>query len=69
MCVFFSFSTGDMVVHFMLPAARNHYQLEKLWTLGPRYDDQFQAVLREVTEDRPVTTPLPTQKKYNNSLV
>lgn len=41
---------GDIVVHLMLPAARNKYQLEKLWTLGPRYDDQFQEVLREMME-------------------
>ncbi|KAI1242782.1 Mitochondrial assembly of ribosomal large subunit protein 1, partial [Lamprotornis superbus] len=31
---------GNIVVHFMLPEAREVYELEKLWTLGP-YDDQL----------------------------
>ena len=42
--------TGDMVVHFMLPAVRKRYQLEKLWTLGPHYDDQFQEILKDTLE-------------------
>ncbi|XP_032036543.1 mitochondrial assembly of ribosomal large subunit protein 1, partial [Aythya fuligula] len=31
---------GSIVVHFMLPEARETYELEKLWTLGS-YDDQL----------------------------
>lgn len=31
---------GNIVVHFFLPEVREVYELEKLWTLGPKYDDQ-----------------------------
>ena len=48
--VLFFMPTGDMVVHLMLPALRKRYQLEKLWTLGPLYDDQFQELLKETLE-------------------
>lgn len=30
---------GNMVVHLMLEEVREKYQLEKLWTLGPKNDD------------------------------
>ena len=33
---------GFAVVHMMLDEARNKYELEKLWALGPQYDDQLQ---------------------------
>ena len=36
-----SLTTGFAVVHMMLDDARRRYELEKLWTLGPRYDDQL----------------------------
>ena len=56
---------GNMVVHFFLPEVREVYELEKLWTLGPKYDDQTRAMLegeklRQATElgiklEKPVT--------------
>lgn len=36
-CVLF-LVVGNIVVHFMLPEAREKYQIEKLWTLG-EFDD------------------------------
>ncbi|KAJ7340068.1 Mitochondrial assembly of ribosomal large subunit protein 1 [Desmophyllum pertusum] len=38
---------GNIVVHFFLPEVREVYELEKLWTLGPKYDDQSKAYLEE----------------------
>ena len=38
---------GNAVVHFFLPEVRELYELEKLWTLGPCYDDQYRALLEE----------------------
>lgn len=38
---------GNIVVHFFLPEVREVYELEKLWTLGPQYDDQSRAFLEE----------------------
>ncbi|XP_033101374.1 uncharacterized protein LOC117104623 [Anneissia japonica] len=40
MCIDF----GNIVVHFMLEEAREIYELEKLWTLGPEFDDQSQRM-------------------------
>ncbi|XP_071496589.1 uncharacterized protein [Diadema antillarum] len=37
---------GNIVVHLMSEEMREFYELEKLWTLGPGYDDQLQR-LRE----------------------
>ena len=28
------------MVHFMSEEAREQYELEQLWTVGPRYDNQ-----------------------------
>jgi hypothetical protein len=36
-----------MVVHFFLPEVREIYELEKLWALGPKYDDQYKALVEE----------------------
>lgn len=36
---------GNIVIHFFLPEVREVYELEKLWTLGPKYDDQTKAML------------------------
>ncbi|XP_062478510.1 mitochondrial assembly of ribosomal large subunit protein 1 [Pezoporus occidentalis] len=42
---------GSVVVHFMLPEAREVYELEKLWTLGS-YDDQLaQMTPQSLPED------------------
>ncbi|XP_052656063.1 mitochondrial assembly of ribosomal large subunit protein 1 [Harpia harpyja] len=42
---------GSIVVHFMLPEAREVYELEKLWTLGS-YDDQLaQMTPQSLPED------------------
>ncbi|KAM9200182.1 mitochondrial assembly of ribosomal large subunit protein 1 [Mergus octosetaceus] len=42
---------GSIVVHFMLPEARETYELEKLWTLGS-YDDQLtQMTPQSLPED------------------
>lgn len=42
MCIDF----GNMVVHFMLPEARDLYELEKLWTLRA-YDEQLKSMPTE----------------------
>ena len=39
-----------MVVHFLTEAAREKYELEKLWTLGRHHDDQYQAMQRILEE-------------------
>lgn len=31
-------------MHFFLPDVREVYELEKLWTLGPKFDDQSKAM-------------------------
>ena len=41
----FSCFAGNIVVHFFLPEMRAVYELEKLWTLGSKYDDQSKAML------------------------
>ena len=33
-------------MHFFLPELREVYELENLWTLGPKYDDQSKATLK-----------------------
>ena len=35
------------MVHFFLPEMRQVYELEKLWLLGPKYDDQYRAMIEE----------------------
>lgn len=50
-CCGFLFCAGSIVVHFMLPEAREIYELEKLWTLGS-YDDQLtQMTPQSLPED------------------
>ena len=34
-------------MHFFLPEMRAVYELEKLWTLGLKYDDQSKAMLQQ----------------------
>ncbi|KAK3753338.1 hypothetical protein QZH41_015275 [Actinostola sp. cb2023] len=36
---------GNIAIHFFLPETREVYELEKLWTLGPKYDDKYKALL------------------------
>ncbi|XP_070569627.1 uncharacterized protein [Ptychodera flava] len=43
MCIDF----GEIVVHFFLPATREAYELEKLWTLGAKYDDQLRHLAEQ----------------------
>jgi len=40
-------STGNIAVHFFLPETRALYELEKLWTLGPQYDDQYRSLIEQ----------------------
>ena len=48
-CVFFS---ADTVIHFMTAEERKRLELEKLWTLGEEFDDQYlkMAELRQVDD-------------------
>ena len=41
---FFFALLGFAVVHMMLDKVRKRYELEKLWTLGPKFDDQTVAM-------------------------
>lgn len=43
---------GSTVVHFFLPETRERYELEKLWTLGPKYDDQTREMEKREKETR-----------------
>ena len=43
---------GTIVVHFMTEEARSKYELEKLWTLGPHYDEQYRN-MEHVLENNP----------------
>ncbi|XP_076462058.1 uncharacterized protein LOC143294564 [Babylonia areolata] len=36
----FAMDLGNIAVHIFMPQARQHYDLETLWTLGPDHDDQ-----------------------------
>ena len=42
--------TGFAVVHMMLDDTRRRYELEKLWALGPQYDDQMKSMLQFASE-------------------
>jgi len=43
---------GTIVVHFMTEEARERYELEKLWTLGHCYDDQYQNTKKMLDEQQ-----------------
>jgi ribosome silencing factor RsfS/YbeB/iojap len=38
---------GRVVVHLLTREKREELELEKLWTLGPEYDDQFQIAVKQ----------------------
>ena len=38
---------GGIVVHLLTREKREELELEKLWTLGPEYDDQFQLAIKQ----------------------
>ena len=40
------------MVHFMTEEARSNYELEKLWALGPVYDDQYRS-MEHILENNP----------------
>ena len=40
---------GSIVIHLFLPEIREKYELEKLWSVGPEHDEQYQEML---TDDR-----------------
>ena len=39
--------TGSIVIHLFLPEIREKYELEKLWSLGPEHDEQYQEMLED----------------------
>ena len=41
----------------MLPDIREKYELEKLWTLGPAYDDQMKEMLNSNFDDNEIVLP------------
>lgn len=38
---------GSIVIHLFLPEIREKYELEKLWSLGPEHDEQYQEMLED----------------------
>ena len=38
---------GSVVIHLFLPEIREKYELEKLWSLGPEHDEQYQEMLAD----------------------
>ena len=54
---------GNVVVHFMTPEARELYELEKLWTLGPSFDDQLQVMMEKEKEFEMEDLNLPFRSK------
>ncbi|MFP5440483.1 MAG: ribosome silencing factor [Gammaproteobacteria bacterium] len=38
---------GDVIVHVMTPAARQYYDLERLWAIGPRKADAGAAAPKQ----------------------
>ena len=52
---------GNIVVHFMVPETREIYELEKLWTLGPYFDDQLVEMANLPDESEMV---LPFKSKF-----
>lgn len=57
---------GNVVVHFMTPEARERYELEKLWTLGPVFDDQLQQMAEKEREFEIEDLNLPFKSKLTS---
>jgi ribosomal silencing factor RsfS len=46
-CTIHCLILGRVVVHLLTREKREELELEKLWTLGPEYDDQFQIAVKQ----------------------
>ena len=54
---------GDIVVHVMLPAVRNHYKLEELWQTAPKRAAKPAAAVPPEAAAAPAKAPVAARRR------